>query len=102
MFLYLVVSLAAVNVALVRKENRVQKLVYFTSRALRGVEERYPSIEKLTFALVTTARNLKPYFQAYIMIILTDKPLRKALGSPEATRRTTLWAIKLSKFDIQY
>ena len=62
MFLYLVVSLAAVNVALVRKENRVQKLVYFTSRALRGVEERYPPIEKLTFALVTTARNLKPYF----------------------------------------
>ena len=75
MFLYLVVSLAAVSVALVREENGVQKHIYFTSRALRGAEERYPSMEKLTFALVTAACKLKPYFQAHTMIVLIDNPL---------------------------
>jgi len=42
-------------------------------------------MEKLTFALVTVAQKRKPYFQAYIVIVLTDKPLRKVMSSPEAT-----------------
>ena len=62
LFLYLVVSLAVVSVALIREQSGVQKLIYFTSRALRGTEERYPPIEKLAFALVTAAHKLKPYF----------------------------------------
>jgi len=50
LFLYLVVSPATVSMALVREEDKVQKPVYYTSRALRGVEERYPPMEKLIFA----------------------------------------------------
>ena len=59
-------------------------------------------MEKLAFALVIAARRLKPYFQAHIIIVLTDKPLRKAMNSPEAAGRMALWAIEQSKFDIQY
>ena len=81
LFLYLAVSSAAISVALVRKEDRVQKPIYYTSRALRGAEERYPPMEKLAFALVTTARKLKPYFQAHTVVVLTDKPLRRAMSS---------------------
>ena len=76
LFLYLTVSLAAVSVALVREEDRVQKPVYFTSRMLREAEEKYPPMEKLSFTLVTATRRLKPYFQAHIVIVLTDKPLQ--------------------------
>ena len=80
----------------------MQKLVYYTSRALRGAEERYPPMEKLAFALVMAARKLKPYFQAHTVIVLTDKPLRRAMSSPKAAGRLALWAIELSEFDIQY
>ena len=59
-------------------------------------------MEKLAFALVTTARKLKPYFQAHTIIVLTNQPLRKAISSLEAAGRMALWAIKLSEFDIQY
>ena len=62
LFLYLAVSPAAISAALFREEEKVQKPVYYASRALRGVEERYPPMEKLVFALVTVARKLKPYF----------------------------------------
>ena len=65
-FLYLVVSLATVSAALNREEDKVQKPIYYASRALRGAKERYPPMEKLTFALVTAARKLKP----------TSKPTR--------------------------
>ena len=40
LFLYLAISLATVSAALVREEDRVHKSVYYTSRALRGAEER--------------------------------------------------------------
>ena len=42
LYLYLAVSQAAVNATLVREEDGSQRLVYFTSRVLRGAEERYP------------------------------------------------------------
>ena len=55
LYLYLAVSHAIVSTALVREEDGLQRPVYFTSRAFRGAEERYPQIEKLAFALVTAA-----------------------------------------------
>ena len=48
LFLYLIVSPAAINVALIKEEDKVQKLVYYASRALHSAEERYPPMEKLT------------------------------------------------------
>ena len=59
-------------------------------------------MEKLAFALVTVAQKLKPYFQAHTMVILTDKPLRKAMSSPEVVGRMALWVVELNEFDIQY
>ena len=59
-------------------------------------------MEKLAFALVMAVRKLKPYFQAHTIIVLSDQPLKRAMNSPEATRRMALWAIELSEFDIQY
>ena len=59
-------------------------------------------MEKLTFVLVTAARKLKPYFQTHTVIVLADKPLRRALSSPKAAGRMALWAIELSEFNIQY
>ena len=59
-------------------------------------------MEKLAFTLVTVARKLKSYFQAYTVIVLTDKPLWRVMSNPEATGRLALWAIELSEFDIQY
>ena len=100
LFLYLAISPAVVSATLVREEDRVQKLVYYTSRALQGAEERYPPMEKLAFTLVTVTRKLKPYFQAHTMVILTNKPLRRAMSNPEAARRMALWAIELSEFDV--
>ena len=102
LFLYLVVSPVAVSTALIREEEKVQKLVYYASRVLRGAEKRYPPMEKLSFALVTAARKLKLYFQAHTIVVLTDKPLRRAMSNPDAAGRLALWAIELSEFNIQY
>ena len=87
-----------VSVALVRDEGGSQRPVYFISRAFQRAEERYPRMEKLAFALVMVARKLKPYFQAHIIIVLTDQPLKRDMSNPEVARRMALWAIELSEF----
>ena len=86
LYLYLVVTPHAVSSALIREEGRVQKLVYYTSRALRGAEARYPQIEKLAFALITASRKLRHYFQAHIINVMTDHSLKKAMNKLEAAR----------------
>ena len=59
-------------------------------------------MEKLAFALVIATQKLKPYFQAHTIVVLIDKPLRRAMSSPEAAGWMALWAIELSEFDIRY
>ena len=102
LYLYLAVTPHAVSSALIREEGRVQKPVYYTSRALRGAEARYPQIEKLAFALIITSRKLRHYFQAHIINVMTDHPLKKAMNKLEAAGRLIQWAVELSEFDIKY
>ena len=71
------------SLALVRKEWKIYKPVSYTSRALRGAEERYPMMEKLAFALVTASRKLRHYFQAHVINVLTDHPLKKEMNKLE-------------------
>jgi len=45
LYLYLAVTPHAVSSTLIEEEGKVQKPVYYTSRALKGAEGRYPLIE---------------------------------------------------------
>ena len=59
-------------------------------------------MEKLAFALVTASRKLRHYFQAHIINVLIDHPLKKAMNKLEAAGRLIQWAIELSEFDVKY
>ena len=100
--LYLAVSDFSTSAVLVRDKERVQRPVYYCSRALRGAEERYPRMEKLILALVTAARKLCPYFQAHTIEVPTEYPMKQVLHRPETSDRLMKWAIELSEFDIRY
>ena len=102
LYLYLAVTPHAISSALIREEGRVQNPVYYTSRALRGAEGRYPLIEKLAFVLITASRKLRHYFQAHIINVMTDHPLKKAMNKLEAAERLIQWVVELSEFDIKY
>ena len=102
LYLYLVVSPHAVSSAVIREEGKIHKSIYYTSRALTGVEGRYPMMDKLVFALVIAFRKLRHYFQAYVINVLTDHPLKKAMNKLEAAGRLIQWVIELSEFNVRY
>ena len=59
-------------------------------------------IEKLAFALITASRKLRHYFQAHVINVITNHPLKKAINKLEAAGRLIQWAIELSEFDVRY
>ena len=100
-YLYLVVSPHAVSLALIREEGKVQKLVYYISRALKWAEGQYPMIEKLAFAQITASRKLRHYFQAHVINVITDHPFKKVMNKLEAVGRLIQWAIELSEQEMR-
>ncbi|XP_072076500.1 uncharacterized protein [Arachis hypogaea] len=102
LYLYLSVSSHAISSALVLETGKTQKPVYFVSKVLQPTEQRYPMVEQLALALITTARRLRHYFQSHTIIVRTDQPLRQILAKPEVAGRLIKWSIELSEFDIQY
>ncbi|XP_020422651.1 uncharacterized protein LOC109949950 [Prunus persica] len=100
--IYLSISASAVSSVLVRSKDNAEHPVHYVSKALQDAEVRYPDIEKLAFALVVSARRLRPYFQAHTIHVLTNQPLRQVLQNPETSGRLVKWAIELGEFDIHY
>ena len=101
LYLYLVVSPHAVSSTLIGEEGKVQKSVYYTSQALKGAERRYPMIVKLAFVLITASKKLRHYFQAHVINVMIDHPLKKAMNKLEVAGRLIQWAIELSEFNIK-
>ena len=102
LYLYLAVSPHAMSSALIREEEKVQKPIHYTNKALKGAEGRYPQMGKLAFSLVTAARKLRPYFQAHVINILTNHLQKKAMNKLEAVRWLIQWVVELSEFDVRY
>ena len=101
-YLYLIVSPHAVSSALVREEGKAQKPIYYTSKALRGAEGRYPPNREVGLFMMIAVRKLRPYFQAHIINVLTNHPLKKAINKLEAAGWLIQWVVELSEFDIRY
>ena len=59
-------------------------------------------MEKLAFSLVIVARKHRPYFQAHVINVLIDHPLKKAMNKLEAIGQLIQWAVELSEFDARY
>ena len=75
-YLYLSLIEVATSSVLVRLENRIQKPMYYTSKALLLAETKYSPTKKMSLTLVVAARKLRPYFQTYKVEVYTNCPLK--------------------------
>ncbi|GJZ44685.1 reverse transcriptase domain-containing protein [Tanacetum coccineum] len=83
LIVYLAAAKETVSVVLMTKWEAKQMPIYFVSRALRGPEVNYTSMEKLVLALVHASKCLKRCFQAHTIIVITDQPIQQVLSRPE-------------------
>ncbi|KAF8100612.1 hypothetical protein N665_0220s0016 [Sinapis alba] len=102
LYLYIAVSSLAVSSVLIKEDRGEQHPIFYTSKRFTDAETRYPTLERMALAVVTSASKLRPYFQSYSIVILTDLPLRTILQNANQSGRLSKWAIKLSEYDISY
>ncbi|XP_071695897.1 uncharacterized protein [Rutidosis leptorrhynchoides] len=102
LILYLAVSKEAVNSVLVAKRGDAQMSIYIVNKELSGCELNYLPIEKLVYALVVTSRRQRRHFQAHLITVLTNQPIRQLLYKPEISGRLTEWEIELGEHEIAY
>ncbi|GJY96494.1 reverse transcriptase domain-containing protein [Tanacetum coccineum] len=102
LIMYLAAAQEDVSAVLMTEKEAKQVPVYFVSRALQGLEINYTSMEKLVLALVHANKRLKRYFQAHMVIVITDQPIKQVLSKPKAAGRLQKWSIELGEYEIQY
>jgi hypothetical protein len=108
LLLYIAATHQVVSTVLVVKRSKegkahgFQRPMYFLSEVLSPSKQRYAHYQKLVYSVVTTARKVRQYFAVHPIIVVNEAPLSNILNNPEATRRVSLWGIKLSPLDITY
>ena len=71
LFAYIVVTLCAISLVLIRVYGGIQRPVYYLSKSLNEAEVRHLPLEKAILAVVHATRKLLHYFQAQIVVVLT-------------------------------
>ncbi|KAJ8615907.1 hypothetical protein MRB53_035279 [Persea americana] len=102
LFLYLSVSDNAVSSVLVREDNGQQRPIYYKSKTLLDAETRYLQLKKLALALVSASRKLSHYFQTFIIVVVTEYPLKALFRKADFSGWISKWAVELRQYDIRY
>jgi len=103
LLLYTSASQTAVSAVLVLERTVEGQLpVYFVSEALSGSKLFYSEIEKITYAVVMSARKLRHYFEGHRIIVVTNQPLHDLFHNREASDRISKWASELSEYVVDF
>ena len=102
LFAYLAVAFYAISFVLIRVDSGIQRPVYYVSKSLNEAEVRYLPLEKAILAVVHATTKLPHYFQAHIVVVLTQLPLKSILRSAYYTGKVAKWGTILGAFNIKY
>ena len=102
LFAYITVAPHAMSLVLIRVDSGRQRSIYYVSKSLHKAEIRYLPLENAILVVVHGTRKLPHHFQAHVVVILTQLPLKTILRSADYTGRIAKWGTILGTFDIKY
>jgi ribonuclease HI len=76
--------------------------VYYISEVLTTSKCNMTKLEKISYAVVMASRKLRHYFEAFKVMVTSDRGLGKLFRNPKAFVRIAKWAAELSGYHITF
>ncbi|CAN1293984.1 hypothetical protein LINPERPRIM_LOCUS22270 [Linum perenne] len=76
--LHIAIFVKAVRAVFIRKKDKCDQPIFYTSKTLVEAETRYLMFGKMSFILVCAAMKLRPYFKAHTIDFFTNIPIKNA------------------------
>ena len=108
LLLYIAATTMVVSTAIVmeRAEEghvyKVQRPIYYISEVLSESKAKYPHVQKLLYALLTTSRKLCHNFDEHKVTVVSDFPLGDVSHNWDATGRISKWLVELRAQNIEF
>ncbi|GKE61492.1 reverse transcriptase domain-containing protein, partial [Tanacetum coccineum] len=96
------VSKEAVSSVLLTDRKGKQSPIQYVSRTLNEAERNYAPMEKLALSLVHMTRRLRRYFEAHLVKVITDQPIKQILSKTEASKKLAKYAVELGAYNITF
>ncbi|GJU57914.1 reverse transcriptase domain-containing protein [Tanacetum coccineum] len=102
LYTYLAVSSEAVSAVLLTDRKGRQCPVQYVSRTLSEAERNYAPMEKLALSLIHMTRRLRRYFEAHLVKVITDQPIKNILNNTETSGKLAKYAVELGAYNITF
>ncbi|GMP66143.1 hypothetical protein CsSME_00026619 [Camellia sinensis var. sinensis] len=101
LLLYITSMPKLVGALLAQEIDGLERLVYYISKVIQGVETRYFTIERHCLALVFAVKKIRHYLLSYPIHLMTmSDPIRYLLTRPALSDRPARWLLSLAEYDI--
>nr|GEW74656.1 reverse transcriptase domain-containing protein [Tanacetum cinerariifolium] len=102
LYAYMSVSAEAVSAVLLTDRKGRQCPVQYVSKTVSEAERNYAPMEKLALSLIHMTRQLRRYFEAYLVKVITDQPIKNILNNTETSGKLAKYAVELGAYNITY
>ena len=95
LYLYLADTPEEISATLIIKTLEGKRPIYFTSKALQGLEVRYHKIGRVALTLINAARRLGHYLLVYTIVIRKNQLIKQLLGMHDTAAKMLKWSLEL-------
>jgi hypothetical protein len=72
------------------------------SDVLMGSKRFYSEMEKICYAVITSVRKLRHYFEAHTVEVITNQPLNNIFSNRDSSERISKWAMELLEHVVDF
>ncbi|GJZ92445.1 reverse transcriptase domain-containing protein [Tanacetum coccineum] len=102
LYVYVAATAEAMSAVLLTKRKGKQCPIHYASLTLNEAERNYVPLEKLALSLLHMSRRLRRYFEAHLINIIMDQPLKQILNKAQASGKLAKYSVELGAYNITY